>query len=487
MGPGAGGAQAGAAGGTGGSGGENGGGGGEGGAPVTIFDWVSGLGNATDQGTIGSGDASAIGISTAPGHIALGAGLVSSLDLGGGPVGVMGARNLVWARYADDGTHLASGALTGTAVDRAFGTIAVTPSGEMIFAGQFGEGSLAVEGGGELVNTATARDDAFILWFDAAHQIIASRQLRGTQSSTHQRVLSAALTSDGLVVAGQFEGNLVVADASGAVDDDCSLTGDASLSFDAFVARFDASLDCLWASKFGSTGNSANDDVAQAVAVGPGDEIAIGGSFRATMAVGPTMLTASGGEDAFVAHLGPAGAPTWAVGLGRTATDRVRSLAIDGAGEVYFGGFAQGTLAPVGCDEVSTSARDAVVGKLAGADGACVWFRAFGGGGSDEVRAIAAGAGEIAAVGFFAQSIDVGVPTTSNGSEDAFVAMLDATTGATTRGWALGSAGVDTAEGVALRGGALVLSGTYAAAFDVLPPVIQPEDFFFGALSLRAP
>jgi hypothetical protein len=468
-----------------GDGGQAGSAGSGGGAPATEFEWIHGLGNETDQGTIGSGDTSSISLASSPTEIAFAAAVRSGLDFGGGVVGAPGASNVLFARYASDGALLGSGALTGSAVDRSLGAIAVSPSGRMVLVGHFGDGALDVEGGGEIANSATSRDDGFIALYDPNGVLIASRRLAGSESTTHQRIQAVTFDdADGVIVAGNFEGDLDPYDKSGAKDTGCALTGDTSLSFDAYLARFGPDLDCQWAKAYGSADDSVYDDLILSVAYAAGDRIVVGGAFRATMTIGASILTSSGNEDGFVAAFEGDGTPDWAIGFGKGAGDRVRSVAVGQAGDVFFAGYGQGSLAPDGCDPVSTSLRDAVIGRLEPADGQCSWFTALGGGGTDDARAVAVSPNAVFATGFFAQSITFAdQPIASNGSEDVFVVSVDPLTGGIARGWALGSVGVDTGEALAISGGSAVASGTYAAAFDLLPPALQPEDFFLGRLT----
>lgn len=111
---------------------------------------------------------------------------------------------------------------------------------------------------------------------------------------------------------------------------------------DTFVARFDDETGALvWATLLGGTDNNFLQQEG-AVALGLfGEDVYVTG--RAASPDFPTtpgvvQPARPGGEDGFVARLGPTGALAWSSYLGGTGDDRPRALSVDAAGHVVVAG-----------------------------------------------------------------------------------------------------------------------------------------------------
>ncbi len=115
-------------------------------------------------------------------------------------------------------------------------------------------------------------DDVYLAAYDASDTWLGARQLSGPGDSY---VSAVASTSDGGVfVAGSFGGSLLL----GAGEPNQTTLTSAG-GFDVAVARFNPTLDLLWARRAGGPGDDASD----AGAGLPGDGFAIAGSFGAGM------------------------------------------------------------------------------------------------------------------------------------------------------------------------------------------------------------
>ena len=171
----------------------------------------------------------------------------------------------------------------------------------------------------------------------------------------------------------------------------------------------------------------------------------VAGYFAGTVVFGNTFLTtgpppSGGGRDYdwFVAKLDPLGAVLWAVragGLG--APDVCRDLCLDGQGHVYVAGTAQGQAAfgTLNLNNNPGGGPRIVVARLDAATGTWQWL-AQGGANRNQAYGVAAdAAGHVfvaGTVGDRANWANFGSLTIStiSGNEDAFVARLDAATGA---------------------------------------------------------
>ena len=116
----------------------------------------------------------------------------------------------------------------------------------------------------------------------------------------------------------------------------------AGTSFDAFVAKFDASGSALvWATFLGGSGMS---DVGLAIAVDGAGSVYVGGQtdspdFPVTNGSHDVTLA---GPDGFVVKLGPAGDTlVWGTFLGGIGGEVVRAVVLDGGGNVYTAGLTQ--------------------------------------------------------------------------------------------------------------------------------------------------
>ena len=211
---------------------------------------------------------------------------------------------------------------------------------------------------------------------------------------------------------------------------------------------------------FGGTGG----DYPQSVAVDGSGNIYTVGYFEGTVdfdpGAGTVNLTSAAGNDAFVSKLNSSGDLVWARTFGSTGLDTVKSVAVDGAGNIHIAGSFNGTVdfdpGAGTVNLVSVGYNDAFVSKL-NSSGNLVWARSFGGPTSDSTNSVAVdGAGNIYAAGHFQDTADFDPGTgttnlTSAGGIDAFVSKLNSSGDLI---WARGFGGTssDSANSVAVDG-----------------------------------
>lgn len=212
---------------------------------------------------------------------------------------------------------------------------------------------------------------------------------------------------------------------SGSTTCSVQLSGDRSVG-----ALFGVPGDALWFDQVGSTGG----EYVRRVVVAGSSVYAVGW-FSQMVDVGGKSLTSAGSTDGFVAKLDAAtGAATWAVRLGGSDTDMAHGIAVDSAGDVYVVGAFAGSVNFGGNPLTSAGGNDVFVVKLAGATGAHVWSRGFGGGGNDIGRRVAlTKTGDVVIGGSFGSaSINLGGANLANvgpGLGDIFLARLTAANG----------------------------------------------------------
>ncbi len=113
---------------------------------------------------------------------------------------------------------------------------------------------------------------------------------------------------------------------------------------DAFIAKYDAHGNYLWAISMGGSHN----DEGYAVAVDDSGNVYVTGFFRETAdfdpGTGTAWLTSMGNSDIFVAKYDSSGNYLWAIGMGAVQGDIGYGLAVDGNGNVYVTGMFRRTV-----------------------------------------------------------------------------------------------------------------------------------------------
>ena len=284
--------------------------------------------------------------------------------------------------------------------------------------------------------------------------------------------------SGSTIMTGQFRDTMVVG----------ATTLASAGGVDAWVARLDASGLAQWAV---SLGGASNDNGLGVAVSGAGEAVVVGSTILPAMfgsinltssspgsadgeqsegragrgslgASGPAPAPVGGSRSrpqaprpraAYAAKLSASGAVLWATSIGGVSSDLARAAAIDAAGSVYVAGLFRNsvTVATTSGNVTLTSAgnTDTFVMKLAGATGAVLWARRFGGTDADEPSAGALALGPSGAslyVGGSFKSASMAVGNTTLAAAAGFngyVACLNTTSGAPLWAANLGGGGGD--------------------------------------------
>jgi hypothetical protein len=225
-----------------------------------------------------------------------------------------------------------------------------------------------------------------------------------------------------------------------------------------FVAKLDASGDYEWATQAGGTGN----DYARGVSVLADGSSIVTGDFYGTATFGSTTFTSAGNSDVFVAKLDASGDYEWAERAGGTGNDNARGVSVLADGSSIVTGYFQGTATFGSTTFTSAGSNDVFVAKL-DASGDYEWATQAGGTGSEEARGVSVLAdGSSIVTGYFKDTATFGSTTfTSAGNYDVFVAKLDASGDYE---WATqaGGTGNDNARGVSvLADGSSIVTGYF--------------------------
>ena len=284
-------------------------------------------------------------------------------------VAVVGSGDIVVAGYTDGSLEgVSAGELDafvrkydsdgGVLWTRQFGTSSVEIATSVAVAGS---GDVVVAGYtfGSLEGVSAGGFDAFVRMFDAAGDVVWTRQF-GTSMS--EFVTGVAFCGSG---------NVVVVGSTGG-----SLEGVSAGGFDAFVRKFDAAGNVLWTRQFGT----GSDDSVTGVAVDAGGNVVVVGNTE-----GALEGVSAGGSDAFVRKFDAAGSVLWTRQFGTGSDDSVTGVAVDAGGDVVVAGYTFGSL-----EGVSAGGLDAFVRKFDAA-GSVLWTRQFGTSDTDQALGVAVG------------------------------------------------------------------------------------------------
>jgi hypothetical protein len=177
-----------------------------------------------------------------------------------------------------------------------------------------------------------------------------------------------------------------------------------------------------WAVRAGGT----DDDYCYDIAIDSQGNQYVTGDFNENAAFGTHNLPSFGSYDIFVAKLDPAGNFLWSVNAGGTTNDQARSIAVDGAGNVWLTGLFQRTATFGNYTLTSSGSHDIFAAKLDSA-GNFLWAVRAGGTNSDIGNDIAVdGSGNAWLTGQIHGTADFGPYTLNSfGDYDIFAAKLD--------------------------------------------------------------
>lgn len=307
----------------------------------------------------------------------------------------------------------------GTLWSRSFGdaseqlvtSLATDAAGNIIMAGTF-KGTINFGNGGLI---SAGERDFFLAKLDTFGNLMWSKKFG---DALDQSFPSIATFIDGsIALTGSFNGSI---DLGGTI-----LTS--AGANDALIAKFDATGNHLWSSRFG---DANNDQRGSGVAVDKAGAVILSGRFQGSMAVGNVDLFSKGAHDIFVAKLsGQDGAVNWANGWGSTDAEGneavARVVTLD-TGEFLAVGVFDKSFAVVGENIVSHGQNDIFIMKLTDG-GDPLWIKGYGSDFSDLPFGIALSPDQkLVLGGISGKSIDFGGgPLLSVGGEDLFLAELD--------------------------------------------------------------
>ncbi len=376
--------------------------------------------------------------------------------------------NVVWARSA------------GGNEEDIVNDVATDADGNVLITGGFQSDSIAF-GSTTLHNAVTgASEDVFVVKYDPDGNVLWARSGGGTGGTPRDVGNAIAVDASGNVYAcGYFRSqNMAFGTAT--------LTGVGQA--DAFIVKYDANGDVLWARSEAGAGG----DFFTALDVDAGGNIYVAGHYYSnSITIGDTTLTNTNNNyELFMAKYDTDGNPLWARGASGNGNDESIGLATDGSGNVIVTGLFEAFPLTFGSATLPNGgSRDIFIVKYSTL-GDFLWATSAGGTYAEESGAIATDAsGSVYLTGLFGSSISFGsIAINGTLSSNVFIAKYDANGDAL---WAIGAGGIDDEQGngIAVAGADNVyVTGSFdSSSLPCGPDTLSnsgPDDVFIAKLGL---
>ena len=240
--------------------------------------------------------------------------------------------------------------------------------------------------------------------------------------------------------------------------------------YDIFVASYNLNGGINWVSVAGGTGY----DIANGVCADAAGNAYLTGYFQNTATFGSSTLTNTGNflTDIFVTKVNASGTFQWAQRGGNPNDDDIgRAIDCDASGNVYAAGEYRGTATFGTVTVTNAGIADIFVAKYS-TNGDLQYVSTEGGAGGDYGYGIAATSSKIYITGLFNGIVQFGTTTLSSaGSNDIYLAELDAATGAYNWSLRAGGTGDDAGRAVAFNSDGFV---AYGGDFEHSPSTFGP-------------
>jgi len=316
-----------------------------------------------------------------------------------------GESDIFIAKYDTDGNCIWAKQAGGNSYDISYG-ISTDANGNSYVTGTFAD--TAIFGTIQLVSYGL--NDIFIAKYDASGNCIWAKQAGGTH------------VENGVSISTDANGNSYVTGTFA----DTAIFGTIQLvSYglnDIFIAKYDASGNCIWAKKAGGTSY----DTGLGISTDANGNTYITGRFQLTATFGTIQLISYGDWDIFVAKYDASGNCIWAKKAGGTSEDFGYGISTDANGNSYVTGRFEGTAIFGSIQLVSYGFRDIFISKY-DINGNCVWAINAGGNSFAVGLGISTDAnGNTYVNGNFEGTATFGtMQLVSSGEEDIFIASID--------------------------------------------------------------
>jgi len=413
--------------------------------------WAKGAGGPNDEmgvsvATDASGNVFVAGYFKSP-----------SLTLGSFTLTRTGSCNVFLAKYDAGGNVIWATSAPGTDYDIPF-AVATDASGNVLVAGLFSSPVITF---GSISLTNAGIQDAFVAKYDAAGNVMWAKRAGGADWDN-----ARAIAVDGVgnvYLAGSFRSPSIT---FGSI----TLTNTVAGIYDAFLVKYDAGGNVLWANAAGGPGNN----LPMSLSTDQSGNVFMTGSFTGSfMTFGSLTVTNHGLDDLFLAKYDASGNVLWAKSEGGSLEDNCYAVATDGAGNAYITGMFRSETISIGTIVLMNSAgwyptTDVFLAKYDGS-GNVLWAVGAGGPQNDQAISLATDAGGfVFSTGiFFSDTIHFGPATlvNTNDHSDIFLVTYDPAGNVL---WALRAGGTDDENWSSVARdatGNLYMTGIFASPF----------------------
>jgi hypothetical protein len=215
---------------------------------------------------------------------------------------------------------------------------------------------------------------------------------------------------------------------------------------DVFVAKYDTNGNLLWVKKLG--GGTKSDKGLGITVVG--SSVYVTGKFEGQGNFAGTTLTSAGGRDIFIAKYTTSGVFQWAKRAGGSGDDEGFAISNDTGGNIYVTGYFSGTASFNGVPLTTKGGTDIFIAKY-NASGGLIWLKKAGGTSDDMANAIKVdNSNRVFLTGSFRNTSTFGslsLTANAGGHSDVFIARYDVSGNAT---WVKKGGGSDNDAGRAI-------------------------------------
>ena len=299
----------------------------------------------------------------------------STITFGSTTLTNMGYGNVFIAKYDSAGNVLWAKSAGGTSLDIGLSVSADT-FGNVFVTGSFQSPTITF-GSTTLTNAGFA--NVFIAKYDLTGNVLWAKSVGGTIYGKGYAVSADAFGN--VFVAGYFTSPTITFGST-------ILTNASSFYADAFIAKYDAAGNVLWAKSAGGT----SDDFGYSVTADAVGNVFVTGYFTSpTITFGSTMLTNAGFANVFFAKYDSTGNVLWAKSAGGISSDIGYSVSADAGGNVFVSGqFSSPTITFGSIILTNAGSGDMFIAKY-DSTGNVLWAKSAGGTSDDFGWSVSAG------------------------------------------------------------------------------------------------
>lgn len=269
--------------------------------------------------------------------------------------------DLFIAKYDPSGNLVWAQRFGGSSNDRGT-SITTDQAGNIYLTGYFYSPTIVF--GKDTLRNAGNVGDIFVVKFDQAGTILWSKREGGAGLEIPHSILVDG--NNNIIVAGRFSSNSITFGSTTLLQ---------AGSMDAFIVKYNASGNVLWAQ---GAGGGTNDE-AYSLGADHSGNIYVAGYFTQPANFGTIKLTSAGISDAFLAKYDPSGNIVWARRAGGEGDDRAVALKTDTSGNSYVTGFYTNDSISFGSILIADEAVDNSFVAKYDSDGNVVWAKGLGG------------------------------------------------------------------------------------------------------------